>query len=145
MKYLLEEGLSFLVLELYFVVIVLILCVFGVVYNNKIITLNKRLLEVVAKLGLLSVVWLLWLAYESNIESYLFNYQIKKDNLNLFLILLVLFGLGCCILMSLDYIKNDSIDSFEYILLLLLFCSMSVQGRGWEVGGINALLEHTTN
>lgn len=120
MKFLVEEGLWWLVFEFYFMIGILILCVFGVIYNKKIISLNKKLLDIVVKLSILLLFWLLIVAKETNIEGYLFNYEIKKDNLNLFIIVLILIGGLISLVISLDYIKKDIIDGFEYALLVLL-------------------------
>lgn len=117
----LERDLWLLIPELYLFWVIIVLTILGVFFNKAVKSVGKKPLEVVMYLAVLGLFWtgVLFLC-ESGLDVFIFNYQIKKDNFNIFFIGLILLGGIASLLMSLSYIKADSVDEFEYVILILL-------------------------
>lgn len=116
----LVSDLFFFVFESYFIYTILVLSIFGVIYNKRTVTLNVKLVEIILKLSLISSFWLIFVFLNYGFEGYFFNFEVKKDSLSSFIIFLLLMGLALNLLISFDYLRKDTVSSFEYCILLLL-------------------------
>ena len=119
--YLFDNDFGALFPELFLVCSVIFLLVYGVVYSTS---KNKNypiLLNNISWLSILALIFTLLLIINNPIKnaSLLYNTLII-DDFTKFMKILVLLSSFFSIYISIDYIKQESINAFEYISLILL-------------------------
>lgn len=111
--------------EIFLFSVIMLLTVLGVYYNKAVLSGGTKVVELVLKLAVVGLVltlvlymgqWDLCVAG----EVYGFNYQVQKDKLTILLISLVLVGASSCLLLSKSYVRWESIEDYEYVILLLV-------------------------
>ena len=116
-----ENDIIGLLPEIFFSNSIVVLLVLGVVYDRYIISMGVSVGEVLRKQALIVTFFTVCLYLNQyGVDMYLLNYQVEKNELVIFLLLLIFTGLGVCLVMSKEYMKLDNLDEYEYILLMLL-------------------------
>lgn len=116
-----ENELSFLFPELYASLATMLLLVYGVIYstssskNYPILSRNIVYLSILVLL--IEFILILNHKYPDDI---IMNGSLIIDNFSLFIKGIIVLGASAALLMSIDYIKYDKINSFEYGILILL-------------------------
>jgi len=107
--------------EIFMLLITSVLVIYGVVYNNKLITNRLIVLNNISILSLftltIAVLILLMSPYYSTIT---YNSVFINDDLTKAIKIIVLLGTITSILISLNYLRFSAIRNFEYMLLILL-------------------------
>lgn len=117
----LERDFWVMIPELFLVFAVVFLTVLGVFFSKAVMSVEKRVIEVVLDLGILSLFWLMLLYYNQfGLDCYALNFQVKKDSISLFFSMLLMVGTLCSLVIAKSYIKNDTVNDFEYVVLVLL-------------------------
>jgi len=117
----LERDFWFFIPELYLFGVALLLTLLGVFFGKAIRSVGKKPLEVILQMGVVGLLWTIVLFInQSGVEAYLLDYQVKKDGLALFMVCLILLGGLATLLMARDYVQKETVDDFEYVILLLL-------------------------
>lgn len=107
--------------EIFLVVAGLFLLMFGVIFSTSKEKNYPLLLTPLSWLSLLACVLTFLLMLNSPVQNALLFYNtLVIDDFTTFLKGLLLFSTFCCIFMSLDYMKQESMNAFECVLLLLL-------------------------
>jgi NADH-quinone oxidoreductase subunit N len=117
----LENDFVYSIVEVYLIYIFIVLTVYGLVNRNNVISLGERVLILVCYLVLLGA-FICLLLHNTGINAglFVFEYQMKQDILFKY-VLNILFGtLVINIILAIDFIKKDTLDGFEYIIIILL-------------------------
>lgn len=119
--YLFDNDFGALFPELFLVSSAIFLLVYGVVYSTSINKNYPLLLNNISWLSLLALIFTILLIFNNPIKnaSLLYNTLII-DDFTKFIKVLVLLSSFFSIYISIDYIKQESLNAFEYIILLLL-------------------------
>lgn len=113
---------SFLLIpEIYLLCSILLIIWITVLYTNNNITIGK-LLGIQVGIISLSIVFLTFLMYYNikNVNYFIFSNNFYSSNLDKFFLYLVLFGIFNIILLSLNYIKINSLNVYELFIIILL-------------------------
>lgn len=121
-----ENDFKALVPELFLVSTTIFLLVYGVIYSTSEKKNYPLLLGNISWLGMLSLCYSLFLLNNNPIsKAVVFYNTLILDDFTLFLKIVVLSGALFSILIALDYVEQEAMNSFEYIILILLStCSM---------------------
>lgn len=119
--YLFDNDFGALFPELFLVTCCIFLLVYGVIYSTSKIKNYPILLNNISWLSLLAFVFTLLLIINNPIKnaSLLYNTLIL-DDFTKFIKILVLVSSFFSVYISMDYIKQESLNAFEYIILILL-------------------------
>jgi len=110
--------------EIFLVVAAIFLLVYGVVFSTSKDKNYPLLLSNLSWLSLLACIFTFLLLLNSPVQNALVCYNtLIIDDFTTFIKGLILLSTFFCIFMSLDYIKQESINAFEYILLLMFSTS----------------------
>nr|YP_009118105.1 NADH dehydrogenase subunit 2 [Malawimonas californiana]AJF22854.1 NADH dehydrogenase subunit 2 [Malawimonas californiana] len=109
------NTLQSLAAEFYIFTVVIILLLYSIINNKYIIIKNISILAVYS-----IIISIIILSMNPYIYLITLNNAFILDNFSLVIKLIVLIGSVSCIIMSLDYLKDQKIYSYEYVLLLLL-------------------------
>jgi proton-translocating NADH-quinone oxidoreductase chain N len=119
--FLFENDLKAIFPELFLIIAVISLMLYGVFFSTSLRYSYPMMIINVSWLGLYSLIWTLLLLVRNPItHATLFYNTLVMDDLTLFLKILVVVGTLFSIMISLDYIKQQSINHFEYIILIML-------------------------
>lgn len=117
----LERDFWLMIPELYLCALVVFLTILGVFFSKSVLSSEKKVLEVVLLLGVVGLLWASFLYINQwGLNCYILDFQVKKDSLSLFFCVLILVATAVTLLLGRDYVKKDSVDDFEYVLLVLL-------------------------
>lgn len=110
-----------LIPEIYLLFSILLIIWISVLYTNNTITIGK-LLGIQVGIISLSIIFLTFSMYYNinNINYFLFSNNLFNSNLDKFMLYLVLFGIFNIILLSINYIKINSLNVYELFIILLL-------------------------
>jgi proton-translocating NADH-quinone oxidoreductase chain N len=124
--FLFENDLKMVFPELFLVLACLILLIYGVIYSTSKHNNYPMLLGNISWLAQLSLIFTILLLANNPIHhAVIFYNTLVIDDLCLFVKIVVVFGALFSIFISLDYIKREAINAFEYIILIVLStCSM---------------------
>jgi len=110
--------------EIFLIVAAIFLLLYGVIFSTSKNKNYPLLLTTISWLSLLACVFTFVLLLNSPVESALVFYNtLLIDDFTLFIKGLILTSTFFCIFMSLDYMKQESINAFETLLLLLFSTS----------------------
>jgi proton-translocating NADH-quinone oxidoreductase chain N len=110
--------------EIFLIVAAIFLLLYGVIFSTSKNKNYPLLLTTISWLSLLACVFTFVLLLNSPVESALVFYNtLLIDDFTLFIKGLILISTFFCIFMSLDYMKQESINAFETLLLLLFSAS----------------------
>ena len=116
--FLFDNDIQSVIPEIYLVIATLFLLVYGVFYSSS--QTYPLLLITMSWLSLLVCVFTFLLVINNPISNaHIFYNTLVIDDFTTFLKGLLLVSTFCCILLSLDYLKQDSLNAFEFVLLLL--------------------------
>ncbi len=102
------------------------LLMYGVIFSTSKINNYPILLENISWLTLLALIYSLFLIVNSPVQNAALLYNtLLIDDFTKFMKILVLISSFFCIFMSMDYIKQESLNAFECILLIL-FATISM-------------------
>ena len=122
--FLFQNDFQSLLPEIFLVTAVIFLLVYGVVFSTSKEKNYPLLLTNISWLSLLACILTFGLLLNSPVENAILCYNtLIIDDFTTFLKGLVLFSSFFCIFMSLYYIKQESINAFECIILLILSTS----------------------
>jgi len=109
------NSLQSLLIEFYLSLTIIILLIYSIVNNKYIIVKNVSILSILAIIFAIIIL-------NTNPYTYIitFNNAFITDNFSSIIKLIVLVGSLSSIIISLDYLKDQKIYSYEYILLVLL-------------------------
>jgi NADH:ubiquinone oxidoreductase subunit 2 (subunit N) len=115
-----------LIPELFLVLSTIFVLIYGVIYSTSEKKNYPLLLSHISWLSLLSLCYSLFLLKNNPIsKAVVFYNTLIIDDFTLFFQIVLLSGAFFSILISLDYVKQQAINSFEYIILILLsLCGM---------------------
>lgn len=120
-KYIFENDVIGLLPEIYFSFSIVVLLFLGVCFDKYIISLGISVGEVIRRLSIFTVInTILLYINQYGSQLYLLNYQIEKNQLIIFLIILILIGLLVCLFFAKSYMLKDTINEYEFILLMML-------------------------
>ena len=110
--------------EIFLIQAVIFLLVYGVIWSTSKEKNYPLILTNLSRLSLLTFLLTFLLLINNPIQNALLLYNtLIIDDFTSFLKGLILFSSFFCILMSLDYIKKESLNAFEFIILLVLSTS----------------------
>nr|AKZ21152.1 NADH dehydrogenase subunit 2 [Prasiola crispa] len=119
--FLFENDFKAILPELFLVIAVILLLVYGVIYSTSSHNKYCLLLNNISMLSLLGLIFTFSLSKENFItHASIFYNTLVLDDFTYFLKQLVICSVFFCILISLNYMKKQSFNNFEYIILLLL-------------------------
>ena len=119
--FLFDNDFQSLLPEIFLVIAGIFLLVYGVIFSTSKEKNYPLLLTNISWLSLLAFVFTFLLLLNSPVQNALLFYNtLVIDDFTTFIKGLILLSTFFCIFMSLDYIKQESINAFEYIILLLL-------------------------
>jgi proton-translocating NADH-quinone oxidoreductase chain N len=124
--FLFENDFKAIIPELFLVCVCILLLMYGVILSTSNVNKYPLLLNNISWLSILSLVFTFLLLKNNFItHASIFYNTLILDDFTLYLKILVIFSCFFCILISLNYIKKQSFNAFEYsILVLLSTCSM---------------------
>jgi NADH-quinone oxidoreductase subunit N len=107
--------------EVYLCSVVILLTLLGVFFGKSALSSGRKVVEVVLLMGVFGLLWgALLYGNQWGLNCYALDFQVKKDSLSLFFALLVTLATAAILWLGRDYVKKDSVDDFEYVLLVLL-------------------------
>ena len=110
-----------LIPEIYLLISILLIIWISVLFTNNNITIGK-LLGIQVGIISLSIIFLSFIMYFNiyNIDYFLFSNNLFSSNLDKTFLYLVLFGIFNIILLSINYIKIDTLNVYELFIIILL-------------------------
>ena len=120
--------------ELFLLTATTALLVFGVIFSTSKNHGYPILIHTTAWLGVLSLGWTLFLVINNPISFMICFYNtLIIDEFTYLLKIMILLSAAASILISLDYLKTETINVFEYIVLLLFStCSMLLMVSSYD-------------
>lgn len=120
-NFLFENDFKAILPELFLVVSSILLLMYGVVLSTSTKNNYPLLLNNISLLSLLSFIFTFFL-FKNNFITHatIFYNTLVIDNFTYFLKILIIFSVCFCILISLNYMKKQSFNAFEYMILVLL-------------------------
>jgi len=113
--------------ELFLIIATIVLLIYGVIYSTKRSENGTKpaiLIRNTTWLGLITIIITGLLIINNPIKNTIFFYNcLVIDELSTLLKILVLVSTAVSIIISLEYFKQEKINSFEIIILILLSCS----------------------
>ncbi len=107
--------------EMFLVIAILSLLTFGVIYSTATSYNRPIILNTISWLCIQSIVLTILLIVNNPLSSIvIFKGLLIVDNLTSFIKIVILLSCLACILISLDYLKHEKINAFEYTVLILL-------------------------
>jgi proton-translocating NADH-quinone oxidoreductase chain N len=121
-----ENDFKALLPELFLIIITLFLLLYGVVYSTSSKKNYPLLLENISWLSLLTLLFTFFLLINNPLtQAVVFYNTLVLDEFAFFFKILVVIGAFFSILIAIDYMKSESMNAFEYMILVLLStCSM---------------------
>jgi len=120
MKYILENCLQSITSETYLLTSILILIIYGVIYNTSLVNYRLVLIKNISIISIYTLLLSIFIIYHNPyIYTVTFNNTFINDNFTIAIKIIVLISAVCSILISLDYVKNQKIKAFEYSILIL--------------------------
>lgn len=110
-----------LISEIFLLISILLIIWLTVIYTNNNISIGK-LLGIQIGIISLSIIFLTFIMYYNinNINYYIFSNNLYSSNIDKTFLYLVLFGIFNIILLSINYIKINSLNVYELFIILLL-------------------------
>lgn len=124
--FLFENDFKAIFPELFLVIITLFLLLYGVIYSTSSEKKYPLLLGNISWLGVLGFIFTFLLLSNNPItHAVIFYNTLILDDFTLFLKFIVLIGALFSVIIALDYVKQETFNAFEYMILILLStCSM---------------------
>ena len=124
--FLFENDFKSFLPEFFLITITIFLLIYGVVYSTSLQKKYPLLLENISWLTILTLIYSIALIENNPInKAMLFYNTLIMDEFTLFLKLIVLGSAFFSILIAMDYMNSESMNAFEYMILVLLStCSM---------------------
>ncbi len=120
-NFLFENDFKAILPELFLIIASILLLIYGVVLSTCKEKKYPLLLNNISMLSLLSLIFTFFLLKKNFItHATIFYNTLILDNFTYFLKILVVFSVCFCILISLNYMKKQSFNAFEYMILVLL-------------------------
>ena len=121
MLMLFENDFKLIIPEMFLVIIILLLLVYGVLYSTSKVKNFPIILKNISILSLISFGFTIILYINKPIDNGLIFYNtLIFDNFTYLFKFLIIIGAFFSILMSLDYVEKESFNNFEYILIISL-------------------------
>ena len=132
--HLFENDFYAILPELFLITATTVLLVFGVIFSTSKDHGYPILIHTTAWLGVLTLFWTLCLLFNSPISFMVCFYNtLIIDEFTYLLKIMILLSASASILISLDYLKTETINVFEYIVLLLFStCSMLLMVSSYD-------------
>ena len=116
-----ENDLKALLPELFLILVTIFLLIYGVIYSTSKQKKYPLLLANISWLSLFSIIYTMFLIQHNPItQAVVFYNTLILDDFTFFLTFLLLSAALFSILITLNYTKQESINAFEYIILILL-------------------------
>jgi proton-translocating NADH-quinone oxidoreductase chain N len=125
-NFLFDVDFQILLPEIFLVITGLLLLLYGVIFSTSAKNKYPLLLQNVSWLTLLGLLYSLFLILNSPIHSASLLYNtLFVDDFTKFMKILIVVCSSLCIFMSMSYIKQESVNAFE-LILLILFATISM-------------------
>jgi len=107
--------------EMFFVTVTTFLLMYGVVFSTSKAHNYPILIQNVGHLGILATFYTFCLLFQNPVENAVFFYNcFFIDDLTFFFKSLVLLTTIAALFLSLDYVRQEGMNAFEYVILILL-------------------------
>jgi len=107
--------------ELFMITATTILLIYGVIFSTSKVHKYPMLVRNVAHLGILTLGQTFFLLCQNPVEKAVFFYNsFIIDEVTFFLKSLVLFATAAALFLALDYLRQEKMNTFEFVILILL-------------------------